>query len=223
MIAVDLGARDRLARASAGARDPYAPDETGPRKGDELVLVGLIVEDNWPAGASRNLRGRHEGCATEECAGAAMPNFESFSRGLLQLKAEPQITILRRGTISLNRSAYAELGSPVAVELLYDSGALMVGLRPIDVHEPNAYVVRHPAGVGRGPFVITAMAFTKFYGIDTSQSLRRDAFVEDGVLCVNLNDPGTPVTSNRASTTRAGVVAPRTAGLGAREATGGAS
>lgn len=158
-----------------------------------------------------------------------MPNFESFSRGLLQLKAEPQVTILRRGTISLNKSAYSALGSPVAVELLYDSGELIVGLRPIDIHEPNAYVVRYPVGGGRGPFVITAMAFTKFYGIDTTQSLRRDAFLDDGVLCMSLSDPGTPVTSNRAARIngggqRAGIDTPRSDGRGeAREATGGAS
>ena len=44
------------------------------------------------------------------------------------------------------------------------------------------------------------MAFTKFYDIDTSQSLRRNAFLDDGVLCLNLNDLATPVTSNRART-----------------------
>lgn len=157
-----------------------------------------------------------------------MPNFESFSRSLLQLKAEPQITILRRGTISLNRSAYAAIGSPVAVELLYDTCDLIIGLRPVDVHEPNAYVVRHPAGGGRGPFVITAMAFTKFYSIDTSQSLRRDAFLDDGVLCVSLNDPATPVTSNRARPNAAAqhpaTEDPGQTGLGEpREVNGGAS
>jgi hypothetical protein len=127
-----------------------------------------------------------------------MPNFETFSRSLLQLKAEPQITVLRRGTMSLNKSAYTALGSPDAVELLYDTDERIVGLRPIDARAQNAYVVRQPAGAGKGPFVITAMAFTKFYGIDTTQSLRREAFLDDGVLCMSLNDDATPVTSNRA-------------------------
>jgi hypothetical protein len=130
-----------------------------------------------------------------------MPNFETFSRSLLQLKAEPQITILRRGTMSLNRSAYAALGSPGAVELLFDARERIVGLRPIDPRAKNAYIVRQPAGGGKGPFVITAMAFTKFYNIDTTQSLRRNAFLDEGVLCMSMDEVGTPVTSNRARTT----------------------
>ncbi len=127
-----------------------------------------------------------------------MPNFETFSRSLLQLNAQPQITVLRRGNMSLNRSAYTALGSPGAVELLYDACERIVGLRPIDPRRSNAYVVRRPAGSDKGPFVITAMAFTKFYAIDTSTSLRRNAYLDDGVLCMCLNDAATPVTSNRA-------------------------
>jgi hypothetical protein len=133
-----------------------------------------------------------------------MPNFETFNRSLLQLKAEPQITVLRRGIISLNRSAYAAIDSPDAVELLYDTSERIVGLRPIDVRAQSAYVVRQPTGGGRGPFVITAMAFTKFYDIDTSQSLRRNAFVHDGVLCMSLDEAATPVTSNRAQSNTQG-------------------
>lgn len=139
-----------------------------------------------------------------------MPNFETFSRSLLQLKAEPQITLLRRGNVSLNRSAYAALGSPDAVELLYDACERIVGLRPADARARNAYVVRRPAGSDKGPFVITAMAFAKFYDIDTSASLRRHAYLDEGVLCMCLNDAATPVTSNRARTNR-DVAQPRAA------------
>lgn len=127
-----------------------------------------------------------------------MPNFETFSRSLLQLKAEPQITMLRRGNMSLNRSAYTVLSSPDAVELLYDTCERIIGLRPTDPRAPNAYVIRQPAGSEKGPFLITAMAFTKFYDIDTSTSLRRNAYLDDGVLCMFLSDAATPVTSNRA-------------------------
>ncbi len=127
-----------------------------------------------------------------------MPKFETFKRGLLQIPAEPQVTILRRGILSLNKPAHSALGSPDAVELLYDPCERVVGLRPVDPREENSYIVRRPRSGGRGPFVITAMAFTKLYDIDTTQSLRRDAFLDNGVLCVCLNDAATPVTSNRA-------------------------
>ena len=129
-----------------------------------------------------------------------MPNFETFSRGLLPLKAEPAITVLRRGNMSLNRSAYAALGCPDAVELLYDTCEHIVGLRPADPRTHNAYVIRQPAGSDKGPFLITAMAFMKFYDVDTSTSLRRNAYLDDGVLCMCLDDAATPVTSNRART-----------------------
>jgi hypothetical protein len=141
----------------------------------------------------------------------SMPNFEIFSRSLLQLKAEPQITLLRRGNMSLNRPAYAALGCPDAVELLYDTCERIIGLRPADPRARNAYVVRQPAGSDKGPFVITAMAFTKFYDVDTSTSLRRNAYLDDGVLCMCLNDAATAVTSNRARISQAGAQQPTAA------------
>ncbi len=128
-----------------------------------------------------------------------MTKFETFNRDLPQLKADPQITILRRGILSLNKPAHSALGSPDAVELLYDSCERVLGLRPVDPRATNGYVVRRPRSGGRGPFVITAMAFTRLYDIDTAQSLRWDAYLDDdGVLCVCLDDVATPVTSNRA-------------------------
>ena len=127
-----------------------------------------------------------------------MPNFETFKRGLLQIPAEPQITILRRGILSLNKPAHSALGSPDAVELLYDPCERVVGLRPVDPRAENSYIVRRPRSGGRGPFVITAMAYAKLYDIDTTKSLRRDAYLDNGVLCVCLNDAAIAVTSNRA-------------------------
>jgi len=126
-----------------------------------------------------------------------MPEFESFSKNLVALQRDPKVTLTRRGTLSLNKSAHAVLGSPDAVELLYDLPQRIVGLRPIDARADNAYFVRPMAGAG-GPFVISVMAFTKFYDIDTTQSLRWCAHLDEGILCIDLNDAATPVTSNRA-------------------------
>lgn len=123
-----------------------------------------------------------------------MPPFERFSRDMLALKNDPQLTIHRRGTISLNKSAYVALGSPVSVELLYDAAEQIVGLRFIDPREHHAYPVRHSGP--RGPFVISAMAYTRFYDIDTTQTLRFTAHLIEGILCVTLTDPAMPI--NRA-------------------------
>jgi hypothetical protein len=130
-----------------------------------------------------------------------MSNFESFSRRMMPLKAQPLVTIQKRGAISLNRSAFAALGSPDAVELLFDRDASLVGLRPIDARAENAYQVRPASGTASGPWVVSAMAFTKFYEIDTTQTRRWTAYLQDGVLCADLTCPGLAVTSNRAGRT----------------------
>jgi hypothetical protein len=128
-----------------------------------------------------------------------MGDFESFSREMLSLKADPQVTIQKRGAISLNRPAYLVLGSPDAVELLYDRKDRVVGLRPIDPRADNAYRVRRASPSASGPWVISAMAFTKFYDIDTARSLRWPARLNGDVLCVDLSAVGTRVSSNRAA------------------------
>jgi hypothetical protein len=127
-----------------------------------------------------------------------MPNFESFSKRLVPTKATPLVTIQKRGAMSLNRAAYHAIESPKAVELLYDRVHSIIGLRPIEIDADNAYPVR-PATTSAGPFVISAMAFSHFYEIDTTLTRRWPAYVEDGVLCIDLiNGAGIPVTSNRA-------------------------
>lgn len=131
-----------------------------------------------------------------------MPQFETFTKRMIPLKRDPHITIQKRGTMSLNKSAYVALGSPDAVELLYDTGERIVGLRPADSLAEHAHTVRASTTSGSGTFAISAMAFTKFYDIDTTRSLRWAAYLDDGVLCINLNDPATPVTSNRARKSR---------------------
>lgn len=128
-----------------------------------------------------------------------MPNFESFSRQMLPLKHEPHVTIHKRGTMSLNRTAFVALGSPDAVELLYDRQAQIVGLRPVPADAENVSQVRASSHSPSGPWVISAMAFTRFYDIDTRVSQRWSAYVENGILCVDLTNDGVPVTSNRAA------------------------
>lgn len=126
-----------------------------------------------------------------------MANFESFNRHMLALKDEPHLTVHKRGTLSINRSAFESLGSPDAVELLYDRQRSTIGLRPIDARAENAYQVRRPASSPSGPWVISAMAFTKFYDIDTSVTMRWIAYLDDDVLCADLSTPGASVGGAR--------------------------
>ncbi|MGI8680020.1 MAG: hypothetical protein ACR2LX_15330 [Jatrophihabitans sp.] len=127
-----------------------------------------------------------------------MPNFESFSRRMLSLKADPHITIHKRGTISLNRSAFSALGSPDAVELLFDREQSIVGLRAVHPKADNSYHVRSTSRSSGGPWVISAMAFTKFYEIDVSVSLRWPAQMDADILCADISGQGIPVSGNHA-------------------------
>ena len=124
-----------------------------------------------------------------------MPDFETFSRRMLSLQAQPFVTVQRRGSMSLNQSALQALGQPEAVELLYDRSASIIGLHGVDPRAETAYQVRQASRSASGPWVISAMAFTKFYGIDTSATRRWPAYLEGDVLCVDLTVP--PVASVR--------------------------
>ncbi|UQX89410.1 hypothetical protein M6D93_05240 [Jatrophihabitans telluris] len=127
-----------------------------------------------------------------------MTGFEIFTKRMVPLKRAPCITIQKRGAISINKSAFLALGEPDAVELMYDRAEHRVGLRAADPRLDHAYPVRQSGGGDNGPFVISAVAFTHFYDIDTSQSLRWEALLIDDVLYIDLDSKATPVTSNRA-------------------------
>ena len=128
----------------------------------------------------------------------SMAQFERFSHDQVALKREPWATIQKRGTISLNRSAYVMLGSPGPVELLYDAESQIVGLRACNPRDREAVHFRSPTGKDAGPFLLSAMAYLRFYGIAVLESRRWPAYLEDGVLCVDLRAPSLAVTSNRA-------------------------
>ncbi|GAC1470412.1 MAG: hypothetical protein PVSMB1_18610 [Gemmatimonadaceae bacterium] len=128
-----------------------------------------------------------------------MPDFEVFSRKLVRLKDDPAVTLHRRGTLSLNQSALAILDGPEALELLFDAANQVLGLRPADVRDAHAYIIRRATPSSSGPFVVSCMAFVKHYGIDISVTRRRVAYLDDGILCVDMSMPGIIVTSNRAA------------------------
>ena len=126
-----------------------------------------------------------------------MANFETFNRGLLTLKSEPHVTIQRRGAMSMNRSAFIAIGSPDAVELLYDREARVIGLRPVRATADHAYQVRRSTRADSGPWVISAMAFMHYYDIDIAKTRRWCAYLDHDVLCVDLNQEPTIVQNPR--------------------------
>jgi hypothetical protein len=126
-----------------------------------------------------------------------VPNFEVFTRRMVPLAEKAYVTVQKRGNLTLNKSAHVALGEPKVVELLYDAEAGIIGFRAVDEDVEHAYPLRPQGGKDAGPFIVAGMAFTKYYGIDTSQARRFPAELIDGVLCIDISQPGTVVTSNR--------------------------
>lgn len=132
--------------------------------------------------------------------------FEVFKKTSAPLARVPTVTIQKRGLMSLNRAAHALIGSPEHVELLYDADRRMVGLRPTEASNPNAYPARpQNSSKETGPILVAGTMFTRYYDIPTDVSRRWTGVrVEDGVLVVPLDEPSQAVTSNRSAATRGG-------------------
>lgn len=126
-----------------------------------------------------------------------MAAFEKFRRSSAASSDRPSVTITRRGLIALNRAAFDALGAPDNVELLYDRTARRLGIRVTPDDDPDGFAVRASASRTGAPFMITAIAFTKHFGIDTSTAMRWTAALDGDTLCADLGRAGTPVTSNR--------------------------
>lgn len=121
--------------------------------------------------------------------------FEVFNKRMAPLAKAPSVTIQKRGTISINRVAHKMIEEAATVELLFDPEAHVIALRPST--ESHAYPIRN-AQRGSGQTQLSATAFTQYYGIDTEVSRRYEPYLEDGMLCINLDGKSVEVTSNRA-------------------------
>lgn len=125
-----------------------------------------------------------------------VPNFEVYTKRMVPPTTKPAMTIGKRGTVSINKAAYAALGTPDAVELLFDRADQIMGMRPVDPAANHAYRFRTTAR-DSGPFIITAVTFCRHYGIPTDIGHRWVAEMDEGILCVDIKTGGVEVTSNR--------------------------
>ena len=73
------------------------------------------------------------------------------------VRKEARVTLGCYGTFYLNSQAFIELGSPAAVEMLFDVGRRRIGLKPVPPILPHAFkIVPHTAG---GYHRLSAAAF----------------------------------------------------------------
>ena len=126
-----------------------------------------------------------------------MPNFEVFTKKMVPLAKAPSVTINRRGTLSFNKAAHVAMGSPDAVELLFDRSERIIGVRKASSDQGNAYHVRSGTRPNDGPYFVTGGAFCRYYNVDTDRSRRWTPTFEDEILMIDLNGKSTDVTSNR--------------------------
>ena len=100
--------------------------------------------------------------------------------------AFPVVTVHQSGVIALSERAYAALGEPAAVDLLYDPDAPdRIGLR---ASADGAYTPR--ASQNGKSWLIAGSAFLRFVGQTPTETQRyRPPAITDGILEVDLQNP----------------------------------
>jgi hypothetical protein len=138
-----------------------------------------------------------------------VPNFEVYKRQDSRRGwwRDPTVTVMKRGLLSLSPAAMRALEEPAAIRFLVDRDARMLGLGRAEPGEKNAMRVRI---TGSGQHFVSAIPVLAYLEADLSESRRYPLLMIDGTHCIDLKEPGTPVTSNRrkkesrAATNRAG-------------------
>ena len=101
-------------------------------------------------------------------------------------KKEARVTLGSFGTFYLNTPAFVEMGSPAAVELLFDAGRRRIGLRPVTPMLPHAFkIVPHTKG---GYQRLSAAAFCHHHEIFFKGTLLfHDVRIDDsGMMTLDL-------------------------------------
>lgn len=110
--------------------------------------------------------------------------FEGVQGGKRREKA--RVTMAPNKTIGMNEHAYLAIGSPSAVEMMFDANRNMIGLRPCDPHKKNVFEVRRRL---KGKhFAISAGAFLTHFDIKPTRTmLFENIDIEnDGTLTLDL-------------------------------------
>jgi hypothetical protein len=115
-----------------------------------------------------------------------LPNFEMYRRPDPPRDDTPTVTISRT-SLHMNRHALDLLGRPGTVELLCDPKALIVGIRPAPGGEEATTFKVHTTRDGGGGRV-DARGFADRYNLPVETPRRWLAYLDGGVLCVNVRD-----------------------------------
>lgn len=94
----------------------------------------------------------------------AEPQFEVFTIVGQVKESGPTLTLRADGRVSINRAAFELLGRPALVELLYDKGRAVLGLRASSPTVPHARTLLGEKSAPDRRYV-GARALLRFYGI----------------------------------------------------------
>lgn len=130
-------------------------------------------------------------------------SFEIFDKRSAGASKHPYVTVQRKGPFSFNQAAFELMGSPEAVELLYDKDTERIGFRPASPERPRAFPVR-AQGANSVTHVVAGQSFAKHYELDTSVARRYAPTMEDGILVLDLRADSVDVTGPRAKKSDAG-------------------
>jgi hypothetical protein len=88
------------------------------------------------------------------------------------------------------------MGSPEAVEILYDRDTERIAFLPVSGESPRAFPVR-AQGKNEATHMVSGRAFTKHYELDTSVARRYAVTMEDDMLVLDLRADSTDATGPR--------------------------
>jgi hypothetical protein len=125
----------------------------------------------------------------------AYEGFEVFDGYYAHVTKLSHVSISRSGTISLNRTAFEALGSPLYVELLFHRAKRLIGIRHADRDGKHSIPVRKQ-GHSKS-YIIAGLAFAKEYDIGISVARRFEASLDENMLIVNLNGASMDATRRR--------------------------
>ncbi|MBK9214250.1 MAG: hypothetical protein IPM59_01405 [Chloracidobacterium sp.] len=101
-------------------------------------------------------------------------------------RSRPRVTLGRKGIFLLNGPAVEALGSPEAVELMFDKGRGMVGFRAVEATQQNAFPLVKKKGMAH--WTLRAAPFCVHYGLkaDGTVLFNEVELTRDGAIAFDI-------------------------------------
>ena len=103
-------------------------------------------------------------------------------------KTEPRVTLGSRSVFYMNGVAFDMMEQPAAVEMLYDGNERIIGMKPVDLRNRNAFLIKPHGKTGNYKRVSAASFCTHFRLKFPRTILFNNIDLDpDGVLTLDIN------------------------------------